>query len=230
MNIDLNPSLVSSVTKFLNEKFVFRKLEIHEFFEHKHPPIFWIHRSCYSPEVDTMEACMLLDDQMLHYWQIYSKGTLALVFDEFQLWCFLKNLEKPAKRKSKEIIKALIETSELVQMIKFNPVLKNLIVQGRHKVSGVIPLHSTDSRRVRMDAKEGEVYYLCNDHSKPFIANPCYIVKSTMNGPYRVMYFTNAASQFIETKKSRVNAYGFTTVFPNELGVTPEQAVRQAQG
>jgi hypothetical protein len=222
--------LREDILKFLNEEFVFRKLEIHTFFGIGESPIFWIHRRNYHTDAfNTADTCTLLDDHVFNNWKVCDKDTVTYLLDEFE-WNSLNNDRKLNRRAAKEFIRTIIEEPDFVPMISFNPVLKKIISGGRHKVRGVVPLDSTDSRRINIHAKAGEGYYLCNDYHKPYLANPCYVIGEGTSGTYRIMFFTNVASQFLDTKKLEINGYGFTTVFANELGTTLEQAVIQKQG
>lgn len=221
----------SLIYRFLDEKFVFRKLQIHEYFGNQKAPIFWTFRNSpyHTVEIEaSSEACQLLDASAFENWNVFDKTDINFFCDELEI----RNIStKPVlpRRKLKLSIADLINNSGLVKTIRFNPVLKKLIEEGRHKVTNVKPLPPMDIRRTEVDAKAGSIYYLCNDRNKPYLANPCYITEVIGHGSFRAMIFTNVSSDGIDTNKIPINGYGFTTVYAYELGLTPSQAVLQRQ-
>ena len=226
--MELNTSLSLSIEKFLNENYVFRKLQIHEYFDSKTSPIIWMHKHYVRDIIaaeNCQETCELLEQGFYSDWFHFNKKQLDMFIDEFRFQNLRLTL-KIKKTEIKTIVEHLITNSSLTKTILFNPLLKELIQEGRHEVTKVRPLSCISSERIEINAKIGQKYYLCRDTKSPFIADPCYIISLIQDGTYNVMFFTNVQDNWSSSKKTEINGWGFTSVYANEIGLTPAQAVR----
>lgn len=222
-----------ALENFLSENFVFRRLQIHEFFDNKNAPILWTARndSEYLAQVDhTPDSCTLLDDRFFSNWAKFNNEGLNLIYDELlyrQIWSRAKIRLKAIEVKS--TIKYLVKETNVTKTIAFNPVLKQLIAEGRHHVKHTKPLKYGDPLRTNIKAKKRDSLYVCKDEKPPYIANPCYVLATSGNNTYRIMAFTSLNAKFEETKAKKINGWCFVTVDANELGRTPEEAVLQVR-
>jgi hypothetical protein len=219
------------IEDFLLKNFTFRKLGIYEFFGNKEIPVFWTTKtdSSYLDKIDNCDdPCELLDEQVFSDWAILNNRGLNCIFSEFRYAELMSKFK--VNLTSSEIklkIKYLIEQTNIAKTISFNPFLKSLIAEGRYKVKNIKPLSMTDPRRQNITARKGDKLYICKDVKPPFVANPCYVTNDIGLNTYRVIFFTNVKSYWEDTKMTKINGWGFATVDADELGRTPEEAVRQ---
>lgn len=218
--IQMENELSNTVKNWLNDNIVFRKLGIHQIFGNNR--IYWTFKFSrhYSEELDNCaNPFELLDERTFDNWRIYSKDDLKIIFDEFLFFALAKNL-KFKKSDVKLYLKSCIESQELVKVIEFDPKVELLINSGRQRVKGSRELRP--EQRIPVNLTQGDTAYICN-YDTPNMASPCYIVKNLAN-TYRVIYFTHLNNHLRETTGTKINGWGFATVYPNEIGTTPEQA------
>lgn len=223
-----NANLINIIENFLNEQFIFRRIQIYEYFGNKEVPIRWTFRdknTDYSELDKCNESSVLFDGDYFYRWSFYNKKDLILFADLCEAALFNMDV-KSTRSEIKTIIKNLITNSDFIKTLYFNPLIKDLINEGRHIVRKVKPVRLDERTDISLNV--GSKCYVCIDDKPPYIANPCYISKR-FEGGYRVMFFTNMDNNFNDTYKSKINGLGFTTVFANEIGLTLEQAVRQKQ-
>lgn len=229
MIIDIRLEIL--VENFLYENYYFRKLDIYDFFDNSEENIKWINKGV-SPDIsyiDTCkEPCEFLDNNTFGDWINYNKHDLDSFAEEFRFKNFSLNI-KASNRKIKSIIEYLITNTKLTKTINFNPLIKELINEGRYKVSKQKPLTWDSSNRIEIQAEEKNKYYICRKDQAQLMANPCYIIRKNDTNNYRIIYFVNLDRNCRYTNKTKINAWAFTTALPTEIGLTPEQAIRQRQ-
>lgn len=212
---------------FLNETFVFRTLEIYSFFNHPSQRIFFDFRSRVNlNKIDNNdEPCSLLDEQEFDNWHELNKDSYMLILSEFDFYLMKNNFSWKCRKRDTIMQMEVLIKQELVRTINFPLELKLLINGGRKKVLG--NRRKLNSKREAIRITPGNSYFLCTNDSSN-IANPCYVLnmgKPEIVNSYRVIYFTDVKDTFISGKKTEINGWGFCTVFKNELGTTPEQAL-----
>lgn len=225
-----NTGLFELVEKFLADNYVFRQLDIYEMFDNARA--IWTPRKGghYRPEYDNeSETCNLLDDHVFDGWTTLDKTHVKIFVSEFLFKNSISNTTKFKKADVKAAVIDIIESKKIIKKITFSPAVKECIGEGRVKVKGVRPL-SSNKERIKIKAHVGEKYYLCQSSRPPFIASPCYVIKADSDSrSYRVMFFTNLDNELSETSKTKINGWGFTTAYSNEIGRTPREAVLQRQ-
>lgn len=216
--------LYEMVFSFLNEQYVFRHIQLYDFFDNTEPIIKYTHVSNYNSEVDTVdEPCKLLDRRCFQYWNDYTKNSTKLLADEF-IW---KNLKLHSKRTLiKNAIAEIIANGDIVKTIKFNPFLKEIINSGRVKVSVSKSRFCSSHDRITM-VRSGDQVFVCDKSLSPYIANPGYVISASVTGTYRIMQFLNLDNDSRPTNKLRINGWSFFTANKDEIGLTPEDAVMQ---
>lgn len=216
--------LYSAIMAYLEDQFVFRKLEIDHWLGDKR--VIYQHKDRYQPELFNAgkSAEELWHDREFEDWTTCTDKTVKYICSEFM---FKNCLAVPKNRKAmiKAIIKAEIDHGELIETIKFNPILKQLIDSGRRKVTGVKPLLYASHKRMKVELNEGDLCYFCWNTKNPYMANPAYVYRKS-GGSYVLIFFTNLY-QGKETSKVEINLGDFINAPADELGLTPEQAVMQ---
>ena len=216
--------LYSAIMAFLEDKFVFRKLEIDQWLGEDR--IIFKHRDDYEPEIFNCGKSTeeIWSDGELEDWHTCTPINVKNICSEF----ILKNCAVVGKnRKSliRDIVKAEISHGALIETIRFDPILKKLIDGGRKKVNGIKPLHYASNKRVTIELNEGDLCYFCWNAKNPYVANPAYVFRK-VGGSYIIIFFTNQ-SKGSETSKPEINVGRFINAPADELGLTPEQAVLQ---
>ncbi|MDH5609239.1 MAG: hypothetical protein OEY56_07145 [Cyclobacteriaceae bacterium] len=212
--------LRNTVKNWLNDNIVFRKLGIHQMFGNDR--IYWTFKwsSDYSENLDNhVNPFELLDDRIFDNWRTYSKDDLKIIFEEFQFFAVSKGL-KFRKTDIKRHLKLCIENQEFVKIIKFDPKIELLINSERKRVKGTRTL--APGKRSPVNLSQGDTAYICNYITSNMVS-PCYIIKD-LERTYRVIYFTHLNKNLRETSGTKINGWGFATVYHNEIGTTPEQA------
>ena len=79
-----------------------------------------------------------------------------------------------------------------------------------------------------VDLKIGDKCFIYRDSSVSKIVDPClvYEVDKENELKYSIMYFSNFGVYGQTTGKLEINGYNFAKVYPTEIGLTPEEAVK----
>jgi len=216
--------LYSAIMAYLEGNFVFRKLEIDLWLGNNR--IMYLHRHNYDAKVfdSAKSAEELWNDGEFEDWKTCTPIFIKNICSEF----ILKNTGLVGKgRKSlvKNIVTAEVEHGSLVETVKFNPLLKQLIDSGRQQVKGIKPLSYGSHKRVKVEINEGGLCYFCWNSKNPYIANPAYVFRKS-GGSYILIFFSNQ-HKGSESRKLEINMARFINAAADELGLTPEQAVLQ---
>ena len=212
------------VEKFLKEKFSFVKFEVYSFFNDNR--IFWTHDKVtffQDQKCSDKEAFLLIDTIKSINWSIYDeKVDLKYIIDEFKLFSSIFTNQKYKVADIKVVVKSFFKTESLVQIIKFNPLILDLINEGRHRVTSIYPEDYKGRQKVNADI--GDKVYFCDNINN--IVNPAYVIGNFANEKLHIAYFTNWNSDNIETQKLTVNGWGIVGAYKNEVGLTPNQAIK----
>lgn len=221
-------TLESKVNEFLIEKFVFKNFEIDEWLN-KRIIIRFQHRNRFHKINNNQDIKYLANQQLLN-WEIINKDVVNYFFDEFCWFLQSKyNFQKSILSK-KSIIKNLIQQQieqELTDRVKFDSRIKPFFDKERIKVKGKKPIPKELWSKANPEL--GQECYICRNSSSPYIVDPAFVYKLDTNSPvtmYHLMYFTNFGDYFGTTNKLEINGYGFVSVYDNEFGLTPEEAVK----
>lgn len=132
-------------------------------------------------------------------------------------------------RSQKKILKELfihkIE-NEIADVISFDNRIKPFFDKIRVKIKRINPVPIQNRKKV--EANLFDDCFICIGSSRPYIVNPAFIYKIEKHSygtKYSLMYFTNFESCFLITNKLEINGYGFLSVYGDEFGLTPEEAV-----
>lgn len=214
-------SIESAVRNYLEDNFTFRMFEIDKWLNNKQ-----IIRYKRKQDVE------LLKDELdfeflcsgLNSWNIVGKHTIDYFLSEF-LWQGGNRVL--TKTKSKKEIKGLmlsLISNDLHETVRFDRRIEPMFSLKRIKVNKIkaIPIN----KRIPVDVNVGDVCYIYRDSGSSNIVDPCFIYeKNEDNTMFKIMFFTNFGDYSIQTKKLDINGYGFHSVYPTEIGRTPEEAV-----
>jgi hypothetical protein len=216
--------LYSAIMAYLENNFVFRKLEIDQWLGEER--VVFKYRENYDLSLfkcgkSTEEIWC---DGDLEDWHTCTQIMVKNICSEF----IFKNSAAVGKHRKtliRDIVKAETSCGELIETIKFNPTLKKLIDNGRKTMKGIKPLHYASNKRVNVELNEGDLCYFCWNTKNPYVANPAYVFRKS-GGSYLIIFFTNQYNG-LETSKPEINMGRFINAPADELGITPEQAVLQ---
>jgi hypothetical protein len=216
--------LYLALMAYLEHNYVFRKLEIDQWLGDDR--IIYKHKEEYDPADFSLGKSSeeLWSDGVFEDWRVCTPMAVKNVCSEF----LFRNSAKAGKNRKtllKDVVTAEINHGSLVETIKFNPLLKQLIDKGRYKVTGVKPLLYTSNKREKIELSEGDTCYFCWNTKNPYVANPAYVFRKA-GGSYIIIFFTNL-SKGTETGKPEINMARFINAPADEIGLTPEQAVMQ---
>ncbi len=213
--------------KFIINKFAFKTFEIDNWFNNKN-----IYRYKYKDKAEEIK-----DELSIHYlehnkideWKYIDQSLIDYIFNEF-LWYMtcvhhIKTGIKSKKRQLKEYILEIITGQ--ADIVTFDKRIKPFIKSQRIKVNRIRPL-PIHLRKPVENLKVGDKCYIFRYSEGTTIVDPCLIYDVDENDDlkYSVMYFTNFGDYGITTKKMDINGYNFAKVYPTEIGLTPEEAVK----
>ena len=212
------------VKKFIIKHFSFIKFEIYNYFDNDRiyytqgkPQIFK------DIEYTDMQAFEMIDTVKSKSWNVYDeKSSVKYIAGEFRLTGYIYSESKYKLADIKGAVKEIIGNEKLVQIIKFNPLIKDLIKEGRHHVKCIYPEET--KYRKSISAGVGTKVYFCDRSNN--IVSPAYVIGNFVNEKLHIAYFTNINSDSMETSKLDVNGWAIAAVLPCELGLTPEQAIQ----
>lgn len=212
------------IEKFLLKDFSFVKFEIHNYFNNN--KIYWAHSKAMifqNMEYTDKDAFEMIDTIKSKNWAVYNeKSTLKYIVGEFKLFSRLISNQKYKVADIKVAVKSILDSEKLVKIIEFNPLISNLIKEGRHRVKNVNPQEI--KYRQNITAEIGDKVYLCESSNN--IANPAYVIGNIANEKLHIAYFTNLNSDNNETQNLKINGWALIGVNKNEVGLTPEQAIK----
>ena len=212
------------VEKFITKHFSFVKFEIYDFFNNNRiyytqskPQIFK------DMEYNDRQAFEMIDTVKSNNWNVYDeKSSVKYIAGEFRLFGHIYSGSKYKLADIKKAVQEIIGNGKLVQIIKFNPLIKDLIQEGRHRIKGIFP--EEEKYRQSITAKVGTKVYFCDRSNN--IVSPAYVLGNFVNEKLHIAYFTNLNSDNMETSKLDVNGWAVAGAFSYELGLTPEQAIK----
>lgn len=211
------------VEKFLLKDFSFVKFEIYNYFNNN--KIYWAHSKAMifqNMEYTDKDAFKMIDTIKSKNWAVYNeKSTLKYIASEFKLFSHIISNQKHKVADIKVAVKSILDSEKLVQKIEFNPLISDLINEGRHRVKNVYPQEI--KYRQNISAEIGDKVYLCDSSNN--IANPAYVIGNFANEKLHIAYFTNLNSDYIETQNLKINGWALIGASKNEVGLTPEQAI-----
>lgn len=212
------------VENFLIKNFSFVKFEIYNFFNNN--KIYWTHSKALifqDMEYTDKDAFKLIDTIKSKNWSVYNeKSILKYIAIEFKLFSHIFSNQKHKVTDIKTAIKSILDSESLVQIIKFNPLIMDLINEGRHHVKSTYP--EEIKFRQNISAEVGDKVYFCNSSNN--IANPAYVIGSFADKKLHIAYFTNLNYDHIETGNLNINGWALIGAYSNEVGLTPEQAIK----
>ena len=220
----VSEQLTREVEKFLTKHFSFVKFEIYDYFNNNRiyytqskPQIFK------DIEYTDRQAFEMMDTIKSTNWSVYDeKSSVNYIAGEFRLFGHIYSGNKYKLADIKLAVKNIFDNEKLVQVIKFNPLIKDLINEGRHCVKGIYPEES--KYRQNVSAEVGTKVYFCDGSNN--IVSPAYVIGNFANEKLHIAYFTNINSDHMETNKLDINGWAVAGAFPNELGLTPDQAIK----
>jgi hypothetical protein len=219
----ITEQLHTEVEKFFSN-FTFVKFEVYEFFENR--GIYWIHSIVKIFEgryYDDDDAYDMIDTLRERNWSVYDdEKVLKYIVSEFNLWSNMRNAPKYKIAAIRLTVKKILDSEKFVKTIKFNPLIKELINEGRHKVKSTYPEEL--KYRSNVSAQEGDKIYVCDNSNN--LANPGYVLKELADGKLKVAYFTNVNKDRNDTTKLSINGWARAGVHLNEIGLTPEQSIK----
>ncbi|MFA6273965.1 MAG: hypothetical protein WC662_02285 [Candidatus Paceibacterota bacterium] len=220
----VNEHLINEIEKFLSKNFSFVKFEIYNFFNNN--KIYWAHSKAMifqDMEYTDKDAFKMIDTIKSKNWAVYDeKSTLKYIASEFKLFSHINSNHKYKVDDIKVVIKSILDSEKLVQTIKFNPLISDLIKEGRHRVKNVYP--NEIKSRQNISAEIGDKVYFCDSSNN--IANPAYVIGNFADEKLHIAYFTNLNSDYIETQNLNINGWALIGAYKNEVGLTPEQAIK----
>ncbi len=212
------------VEKFLSKNFSFVKFEIYNFFNNN--KIYWVHSKAtifQDNEYTDKDAFKMIDTIKSKNWAVYDeKSTLKYITNEFKIFSHIISNQKYKVVDIKVAIISILDSEKLVKIIKFNPLISNLINEGRHRVKNVYPQEI--KHRKSITAEVGDKVYFCDSSNN--IVNPAYVIGNFAEEKLHIAYFTNLNSDNYETQKLDINGWATVGVYKNEVGLTPEQAIK----
>jgi len=220
-------NLENAVRKYLDDNFIFRMFEIDKWlynrfiFRYKHK-----HKQGVESFSERLDIDFLSSSE-LNSWTIVSDRAIDYFLSDFS-WHIIKEYKVLAGTKGKKkVIKDLMLsmiTNDLHKVVHFDKRIEPMFALNRIKVSNtkVLPIN----KRTPVYPGIGETCYIFRGSGSSKIVDPCFIYeKDEDNKMFKVMYFTNFGDYHLPTKKLKINGYGFTSVYPTEIGKTPEEAV-----
>ena len=215
--------LKNEAEKFLIKNFSFVKFEIYDYF--KNDKIYWTHSKAMvfqDMEYTDKDAFKMIETIRNKNWGVYNeKSTLKYIASEFNIFSHIISNQKYKVADIKVAIESILDSEKLVQIIKFNPLIKDLINEGRHRVKVIYPEES--KYRQNISAKVGDKVYFCDNLNN--IVNPGYVIGNFADEKLHIAYFCNINSDHFETQKLDINGWATVGVYKNEVGLTPEQAI-----
>lgn len=212
---------------FIVDKFQFKTFEIDNWFANKR--IYRYKYKEHSEEISNELGIDYLRNDKIDSWRYIDNHAIDYFFGEFLWYMTLVQHVKSGIKSKKEIYKKLI--FEIIQnqaeVVLFDKRIKPFVESQRIKVPRVRPL-PTHLRKPVEAMKIGDKCFIFRYSEGIAIVDPC-LVYDIVNGSelmYHVMYFTNFGDYGSASRKLGINGYGFATVYPTEIGLTPEEAVR----
>jgi|APLak6261698768_1056241.scaffolds.fasta_scaffold00152_6 hypothetical protein len=216
--------LKNEAEKFLSKNFSFVKFEIYNFFNNN--KIYWTHSKAlifHDMEYTDKDAFKMIDTIKSKNWAVYDeKSTLKYIASEFKLLSNIISNQKYKVADIKVAIKSILDSGKHVQTIKFNPLISDLVNEGRHRVKNVYPQEIKCRQNISVGI--GDKVYFCDSSNN--IANPAYVIGNFADEKLHIAYFTNLNSDYIETQNLNINGWALIGAYKNEVGLTPEQAIK----
>lgn len=220
----VSAQLICEVENFLSKHFSFVKFEIYNYFNNNR-----IYYTQGKPQIfngikyTDRQAFEIMDTVKSNSWIVFDeKSSVKYIAGEFRLFNHIYSSNRYKLTDIKTAVKNYIGSEKLVQIIRFNPLIKDLIIEGRHRVKGIYP--EASKYRQNISAEIGDKVYFCDSHSN--IASPAYVIGSFANDKFQIVYFTNLNHDYLETQKLDINGWATVGVYNNEIGLTPEQAIK----
>ena len=220
----VSEQLIWEVEKFLTEHFSFVKFEIYNYFNNNR-----IYYTQSKPQIlrdikhTDKQAFEIMNTVKSNGWIVFDeKSSVKYIASEFKLFNHIYSSNKYKLTDIKTVVKNCIGSEKLVQIIKFNPLIKDLINEGRHRVKGIYPEES--KFRQKISANVGDKVYFCDNSNN--IVNPAYVIGNFADEKLHIAYFCNINSDHFETQKLDINGWATVGVYKNEVGLTPEQALK----
>lgn len=219
----VNEQLRNEAEKFLIKNFSFVKFEIYNFFNNN--KIYWTHSKVkifQNMEYTDKDAFKMVETIKSKNWAVYNeKSTLKYIASEFKIVSNIISNQKYKVGAIKIVIKQILDSEKLVQIIKFNPLISDLINERSQRVKNVYPQEM--KYRQNISANIGDKVYFCNNLSN--IVNPGYVIGNFADEKLHIAYFCNLNCDHFETQKLDINGWATVGVYKNEVGLTPEQAI-----
>lgn len=216
--------LTIAVENFLKEKFSFLRFEIYNYFEND--KIYYNGskaRIFENMDYEDKDAFEMIETIRSHNWQVYNdKISLRYIAGEFRLFSYLYTSEKFKITDVKNIIEEILNRDNFVQTIKFNPIIKDLIKEGRHRIKNTYPEDRKD--REKITANLGDKVYISNESTQ--IANPAYVIEDCGYDRIRIAYFTSISKDRRENNDLKINGWAVRGVSLYELGLNTKQAIK----
>lgn len=214
-------NLEYEILSFLKEKYTFKMFEIDN----------WINEKTTYRYKQTSRLCNVSDNikikENIDEWEYVDKSVLDMFYDEF-LWYNWGKHRLVLKNKKRVIIFTMLEIiqNSLVKTIKYDVQIKSILKEKRIKVHRIKPLPFYERKPVSL--KNGDKCYIYRNKTTPAIVDPCLITNVDENEEFKydVMYFTNYGKFKMTTNNLEINGYNFAKVSAIEIGLTPEDAVR----
>lgn len=220
----VSEQLICEVEKFLIKHFSFIKFEIYNYFNNN--KIYYVQSKAHifkNMEYTDREAFEMMDKIKYNNWLLYNeKSSVNYIAREFRLFGNINSGNKYKFAEIKGAVKDIIANEKLVQIIKFDPLIKDLINEGRHHVKGIYP--DETKYRQNVTALVGTKVYFCDRSNN--IVSPAYVIGNFADDKLHIAYFTNLNSDHMETNKLDINGWAVTGAFQNEVGLTPQQAIK----
>lgn len=217
---------------YLQQKYSFCKFSIHEVFAdyYRQPPVFYATKEdtpMFEKSLEAGDPFMLIGNGEFSKWKKFNTEAVKLIANDFIYHCIMTRIRPYIKGPLlKERIKKLVNGA-LLKRVDFPPAWDRVIREGRCPVKYVTP-HAVNSKaRIEVKASPGDMVYVCILKKPPFIANPAYIVKvDTEAKQARIVYFANFTRFNKLTRKVKINGFDLRDVQLDEIGIDPEQAVK----
>ena len=220
----VSEQLICEVEKFLTKHFSFVKFEIYNYFNNNRIYYTQSKQQIFQDmEYSDRQAFEMMDTVKSNSWIIYhDKSSVKYIANEFRLFGHIYTGNNYKLEDIKLAVKKCIESERLVQIIKFNPLIKELVNEGRHHIKGVYPEETKYRQKINADI--GTKVYFCDRSNN--IVSPAYVIGNIAEDRLHIAYFTNLNSNYLETNKLQINGWAVTGAYLNEVGLTPEQAIK----
>ena len=221
--MDINYELES----FIKDKFIFKTFEIDNWFCDKK-----IYRYKYKEDAEEIKEELGIDylkTDKINSWRFVDQKEIDFFFSEFVFYMtFVHHIKSGIKSKKQVFKEQILEiVQNQAELVLFDKRIKPFIKSQRVKVNRVRPL-PTNLRKPVKDLKIGDQCFIFRYSDGPTIVDPClvYDVDPDDDLMYSVMYFTNFGDYGMTSRKLEINGYHFAKVYPTEIGLTPEDAVK----